>query len=80
MQLRKQFEGKYKFKGTSDSEIVGILYAEYGFKMFDHIDGMWAFVLYDKRTDTFVAARDHVGIIPIYIGVGKMEKSISQAN
>ena len=32
---------------------------------------MWAFFVYDKKTNVFYAARDHVGIIPCYIGVGK---------
>jgi len=70
-ELRKQFEGKYKFHGDCDSQIIGILYEEYGMKMFNYLEGMWAFVIYDRRTDTFLAARDHVGIIPTYIGTGK---------
>lgn len=35
------------------------------------LEGMWAFFIYDKKTHTYFAARDHVGIIPIYIGTGK---------
>ena len=76
--MRKKLEGKYQFKGTSDSEIIGALYQEYGLKMFEHLDGMWAFIIYDKKNDTFMAARDHVGIIPVYVGIGKNgEKYVS---
>ena len=35
------------------------------------INGMYAFVLYDNVTDTFIVARDPIGIIPLYIGYGK---------
>ena len=35
------------------------------------INGMYAFVLYDNATDTFIVARDPIGIIPLYIGYGK---------
>ena len=35
------------------------------------INGMYAFVLYDNVSDTFIVARDPIGIIPLYIGYGK---------
>jgi hypothetical protein len=35
------------------------------------LDGMFSFVVLDKRSDSFFAARDPIGITPLYIGWGK---------
>lgn len=68
---RPLLEGKYKFKGHSDSEIIGPLYKEYGVEnLWDKLDGMWGIVLYDGNTKRFYAGRDYVGIIPLYWGTG----------
>ena len=48
-------------------------YAEYGpdFLTKMHVNGMFAFVLYDAAKDIYIAARDPVGIIPLYFGHGR---------
>jgi asparagine synthase (glutamine-hydrolysing) len=45
-------------------------YEEYGENFVDMLDGVFAFVLYDTRTRTYMAARDANGVNPLYIGWG----------
>jgi len=63
----------YTPKTGSDCEVVLPLYAEHGasIKMVENLRGMFSFVLYDKTKDLFLAARDHIGKTPLYIGWGK---------
>lgn len=57
----------------SDCEIILHLYIKYGidFLKTNYINGMYAFVLYDSINDIYIAARDPIGIIPLYIGYSK---------
>ncbi len=66
--LRKQFEGVYDFQTESDCEIILALYQEKGTDFLDDLNGIFAFALYDVEKDTHFIARDHMGIIPLYIG------------
>ena len=61
----------YKFKSDSDCEIILPLYFEYGVEMFSMLDAEFACVIYDGRTDEFIAARDPIGIRPLYYGYDK---------
>lgn len=56
----------HSFKTTCDTEVLVHLYEEYGEKMVHHLEGMFAFVIYDIREDCFFAARDKMGIKPLY--------------
>ena len=58
----------YRFASDSDCEILLPLWHEYGVGMFDHLDAEFALVLYDAATHGFVAARDPIGIRPLYYG------------
>ncbi|MFL2577444.1 MAG: asparagine synthase B [Flavobacteriaceae bacterium] len=71
LELRKQFEGKYTFKTESDCEIILALYQEKGSDFVDDLNGIFAFALYDSNKDTYFIARDHMGIIPLYMGWDK---------
>jgi len=71
LELRKQFEGKYKFKTESDCEIILALYQEKGADFIDDLNGIFAFALYDSTKDSYFIARDHMGIIPLYMGWDK---------
>ena len=69
-QLKEMLIDKgYEFISDSDCEILPALYKEYGVKMFAMLDSEFALVLYDKKKDIFVAARDPIGIRPLYYGV-----------
>ena len=71
LELRKQFEGKYHFRTESDCEIILALYKDKGFKFVDELNGIFAFALYDSSNDSHFIARDHMGIIPLYMGWDK---------
>lgn len=67
-QLAQDLPTPYAFKTRSDCEVILPLYAEYGVEFIDKLSGMFAFVLYDKERDSYLVARDHMGIIPLYTG------------
>ena len=67
-ELRKQFEGVYNFQTASDCEVILALYKEKGETFLDELNGIFGFALYDVEKDTYFIARDHMGIIPLYIG------------
>ncbi|MGO4912177.1 MULTISPECIES: asparagine synthase B [unclassified Leeuwenhoekiella] len=67
-ELRKQFEGKYDFQTESDCEVILALYQEKGPAFLDEMNGIFAFSLYDAAKDEYFVARDHMGIIPLYMG------------
>lgn len=60
----------YVFKSDSDCEIILPMYFEYGTDMFSRLDAEFACVIYDGRTDEYIAARDPIGIRPLYYGYG----------
>lgn len=69
--LRKQFEGKYKFQTASDCEVILALYKEKGPDFIDEMNGIFGFALYDAEKNEYFIARDHMGIIPLYMGWDK---------
>ena len=67
-ELRKQFEGKYNFQTESDCEVILALYKEKGVHFIDEMNGIFGFAIYDVEKDEYFVARDHMGIIPLYMG------------
>ena len=61
----------YSFKSGSDCEILLPMYLEYGEDMFAMLDAEFACIIYDKDRDEFIAARDPIGIRPLYYGYDK---------
>jgi asparagine synthase (glutamine-hydrolysing) len=70
-ELRKQFEGKYHFKTESDCEVILALYQKKGVDFLDEMNGIFGFAIYDAENDSYFVARDHMGIIPLYMGWDK---------
>ncbi len=67
--IKKQLEEKgYTFESDSDCEILLPLYREYGCKMFEMLDAEFALILYDGQKKQFIAARDPIGIRPLFYG------------
>ncbi len=54
------------FKTHSDTEVILKMYREYGMDAVSQLNGMFAFLLYDKGRNVLAAARDHFGIKPLY--------------
>lgn len=71
IELRNQFEGRYSFRTKSDCEVILALYKEKGTSFLDELNGIFGFALYDIERDEYFIARDHMGIIPLYIGWDK---------
>ena len=66
--LREQLSAKYEFVSQSDCEILLPLYREHGYAMFGQLDAEFALIIYDGKTKSLVAARDPIGIRPLYYG------------
>ncbi len=64
--IRHRLENSYRFRTNSDSEVILALYREKGPECVRELDGMFAFALFDD--DTFMLARDPIGIKPLYYG------------
>ena len=56
----------HKFRTECDTEIIVHLYEEYGERMFDHMNGQFAFALYDHRKNVVILGRDRVGVAPLH--------------
>ncbi len=67
--MRKDLISKgYSFESDSDCEIILPLYREYGTDMFAMLDAEFACLIYDGQTGEYIAARDPIGIRPLYYG------------
>jgi asparagine synthase (glutamine-hydrolysing) len=69
--LRKQLKSEYEFQTESDCEIILALFKEKGVDFVDDLNGIFGFAIYDVDKDAYFIARDHMGIIPLYIGWDK---------
>ena len=69
--LKKQLSAKYTFASDSDCEILLPMYKEYGTDMFAMLDAEFACVIYDGDKQEYIAARDPIGIRPLYYGYDK---------
>ena len=69
--LRSSLESEYEFQTQSDCEIILALYKEKGVDFVDELNGIFGFAIYDVAQDSYFIARDHMGIIPLYIGWDK---------
>ena len=68
--LRAQFP-EYKFQTESDCEVILALYKAKGTDFVDDMNGIFGFAIYDVEKDEYFIARDHMGIIPLYMGWDK---------
>lgn len=66
--IRERYKGRYDFQTGSDCEVILALYREKGVNFLEDLNGIFAFALYDEEQDAFLIARDHIGVIPLYIG------------
>ena len=69
--LKQELSEKYTFESASDCEILLPLYQEYGIAMFAMLDAEFACIIYDGDTGEYIAARDPIGIRPLYYGYDK---------
>ena len=67
-EIRERYKGRYDFQTGSDCEVILALYRDKGIDFLEDLNGIFAFALYDEEQDVFLIARDHIGVIPLYIG------------
>ncbi|MFV0375741.1 MAG: asparagine synthase B [Mangrovibacterium sp.] len=67
-EIRELTKDKYAYQTGSDCEVILALYQEKGIDFLDDLNGIFAFCLYDVENDAYLIGRDHMGIIPLYMG------------
>lgn len=70
--IRERYKDTYDFQTKSDCEVILALYKDKGVDFLEDLNGIFAFALYDIEKDTYLIARDHIGVIPLYMGWDKM--------
>ena len=70
-EIREELKDKYNFQTQSDCEVILALYQEKGIDFLNDLNGIFAFALYDKKKQSYLIGRDHIGIIPLYQGWDK---------
>lgn len=74
-EIRKELVEKgYEFKTDSDTEVLVNGYAEWREKVLEKVNGMFAFFIYDTQTESFFAARDPIGVKPLYFAQNSKER------
>jgi asparagine synthase (glutamine-hydrolysing) len=67
-EIREKTKANYEYMTGSDCEVILALYREKKEKFLDDLNGIFAFCLYDEVDDAYLIGRDHIGIIPLYMG------------
>ena len=68
-ELRAGLKGRHEFQTASDCEVILYLYDETSPRDFlNRMNGIFAFVLYDPRHNSYLVARDPIGVVPLYVG------------
>ncbi|BAC24733.1 asnB [Wigglesworthia glossinidia endosymbiont of Glossina brevipalpis] len=67
-EIKKNLIHDYSFNTNSDNEVVLALYKKFGLNFLNKLNGMFAFILYDIEKKIYLIGRDHIGMIPLYMG------------
>lgn len=67
-EIRERYNSSYSFQTQSDCEVILALYKDKGSAFLEDLNGIFAFALYDTEQDRYLIGRDHMGIIPLYMG------------
>lgn len=66
IELREELKKDFTFRTDSDTEVLINAYRAWGLSMFERLDGMFAFALWDAEKQKLICARDPMGIKPFY--------------
>jgi asparagine synthase (glutamine-hydrolysing) len=73
-ELRRSLRNPFAFRTASDCEVILPLYHEEDPRSFlNRMNGIFAFVLYDPVRETWLIARDPIGVVPLYLGWDRQE-------
>jgi asparagine synthase (glutamine-hydrolysing) len=65
-ELYNKLKDDYEVNPNSDTAMLAPLYDACGVKMLEHLNGIFAFAIWDREEETLFLARDHVGVKPLY--------------
>ena len=68
LEIRERTAENYEYQTGSDCEVILALYQEKGVDFLDDLNGIFGFCIYDADSDSYFIARDHIGIMPLYMG------------
>lgn len=72
VELRKELIAKgYRFRNTTDTEVILCLYLEYGENLLSKLNGIFSFAIWDKRKKILFLARDGMGVKPLYYTINR---------
>jgi len=73
-ELRRELEPEFRFRSTSDTEVILKAYRKWGDDFVHHLAGMFAIAIYDPQREEVLLVRDRLGIKPLYVSQlpGKM--------
>ena len=74
--IKEALEKEYDFRSDSDCEVLLPLYEKSGLEMFRQLDAEFVLVLYDSKQKEWIAARDPIGIRPLFYGYTKNGKIV----
>jgi asparagine synthase (glutamine-hydrolysing) len=67
LELRDELSARgRRFHTQCDTEVILQAYLEYGTRVAEHLNGQWAFALWDTRTRRLILSRDRAGILPLF--------------
>ncbi len=66
LEIKKKLKNLYNFKTHSDTEVISAAYSIWKKNCFKHLNGMFSIIIYDLITKEIIAARDRLGIKPLY--------------
>ena len=72
--LKKELSKDYTFTSESDCEVLLPMYEKYGVGMFAKLDAEFACIIFDKENGSYIAARDPIGIRPLFYGYEKIHR------
>lgn len=70
-EVRAQFENEFAFRSTGDTEVVLNAYIKYGAACLNMLNGIFAFAIYDRKSEEIFIARDQMGVKPLYVYTDK---------